>query len=70
MIFGDNMRRGYDEVEGSIGRSYDEIEGVTVSGNFTMMSEITAGKEVKKWIVGVSPMSSTWTLESPVMMIS
>ena len=25
------MRRGYDRVKGSIGRSYDEIEGVTVS---------------------------------------
>ena len=42
------MRRGYDGVEGSIGRSYDEIEGVTmtVSGNFNMLSEITTGKEV------------------------
>ena len=31
------MRRGYDRVEGSIGRSYDEIKGVTmsVSMNFT-----------------------------------
>ena len=47
---GDNMRRGYDGVEGSIGRSYDEIEGVTVtvSRNFNMLSEITTGKEVKK----------------------
>ena len=43
------MRRGYDGVEGSIGRSYYEIEGVTVtvSGNFNMLSEITTGKEVK-----------------------
>ena len=42
------MRRSYDGVEGSIGRSYDEIEGVimTVSGNFNMLSEITTGKEV------------------------
>ena len=31
------MRRGYDRVKGSVGRSYDEIEGVTVSasGNLT-----------------------------------
>ena len=30
------MRRGYDMVEGSIGRSYDEIKGVTMSvGIFT-----------------------------------
>ena len=43
------MRRGYDGVEGSIGRSYDEIEGVTmtVSGNYNMLSEITTGKGVK-----------------------
>ena len=46
------MRRGYDRVKGSIGRSYDEIEGVTVSvsKNFNMLSEITTGK-VKKLIV-------------------
>ena len=39
------MRRGYDRVEGSIGRSYNKIEGVTmsVSGNFHMLSEITTG---------------------------
>ena len=44
------MRRGYDRVEGSIGRSYDDIEGVTmsVSRNFNMLSEITTGKEIKK----------------------
>ena len=44
------MRRGYDRVEGSIGRSYDEIKGVTmsVSRNFKMLSEIAIGKEVKK----------------------
>ena len=44
------MRRGYDTVKGSIGRSYDEIEGVTmfVSRNFSVLSEITTGKEVKK----------------------
>ena len=47
------MRRGYDGVEGSIGRSYDEIEGVTmtVSGNFNMLSDITTDKEVQNWIV-------------------
>ena len=44
------MRRGYDRVEGSIGRSYDEIKGVTmsVSSNFHMLSEITLGKKVEK----------------------
>ena len=44
------MRRCYDRVEGSIGRSYDEIKGVTmsVSRNFHMLSEITTGKKVEK----------------------
>ena len=44
------MRRGYDGLKGSIGRSYDEIESVTVSvsRNFNILSEITSGKEVKK----------------------
>ena len=44
------MRRGYDGIEGGIGRSYDEIEGVTmtVSGNLNMLSEIKTGKEVTK----------------------
>ena len=44
------MRRGYDRVEGSIGRSYDEIKGVTMSlsRNFHMLSEITTGKKVEK----------------------
>ena len=44
------MRRVYDKVKGSSGRSYDDIEGVTVSvsRNFNMLSEITAGKKVKK----------------------
>ena len=34
------MRRGYDKVEGSIGRSYDEIKGVTmsVSRDFHMLN--------------------------------
>ena len=47
------MRRGYDRVDGSIGRSYDEIKGVTmsVSSNFHMLSEITTGKKIKNWIV-------------------
>ena len=42
------MRRGYDRVEGIIGRSYDEIKGVTmsVSRSFHMLSEITTGKKV------------------------
>ena len=47
------MRRGYDRVEGSIGRSYDEIKGVTmsVSRSFHMLREITTGKKVENWIV-------------------
>ena len=45
------MRRVYDRVEGSIGRSYDEIKGVTmsVSRNLHMLSEITTGKKVDKF---------------------
>ena len=44
------MRRGYDRVEGSIGRSYDEIKDVTmsVSRDFHMLGKITTGKKVKK----------------------
>ena len=44
------MRRGYDRVEGSIGRSYDEIKDVTmsVSRSFHMLNEITTGKKVAK----------------------
>ena len=47
------MRRGYDRVEGSIGRSYDEIKGVTMSANrnFHMLSEITTGKKIENLIV-------------------
>ena len=50
VILGDNMRRGYDRVKGSIGRSYDQIKGVTVSmsRNFHMLSKITIGKMVEK----------------------
>ena len=50
MIRGDNIRRGYDRVKGSVGKSYDKIEDetVSVSGNFNMLSEITTGKEVKR----------------------
>ena len=46
------MRRGYDRVEGSIGRSYDEIKGVTmsVSRDFHMLGKITTGKNVEKLI--------------------
>ena len=45
------MRRGYDRIEGSIGRNYDAIKGVTmyVSRNFHMLSEITTGKKVDKF---------------------
>ena len=44
------MRRGYDRVEGSIGRSYDEIKGVTmsVSRDFHILGKITTGKKVEK----------------------
>ena len=44
------MRRGYDRVEGNIGRSYDEIKGVTmsVSKDFHMLGRITTGKKVEK----------------------
>ena len=47
------MRRGYDRVEGSIGRSYDEIKGVTmsVSRDFHLLGKITTGKKVEKLIV-------------------
>ena len=43
------MRRGFDRVEGGIGRSYDEIKGVTmsVSTDFHMLGKITTGKKVK-----------------------
>ena len=44
------MRRGYDRVESSIGRSYDEIKGVTmlsVSRDF-ILGKITAGKKVEQ----------------------
>ena len=43
------MRRGYDRVEGSIGRNY-EIKGVTmsVSRDFHMLGKITTGKKVEK----------------------
>ena len=45
------MRRGYDRVEDSIGRSYDEIKDVamSVSRSFHMLSEITTGKKVEKF---------------------
>ena len=45
------MRRGYDRVEGSIGRSYDEIKGVimSVSGSFHILSDITTGKKHEKF---------------------
>ena len=56
------MRRGYDRVEGSIGRSYDEIKDVTmsVSRNFHMLSEITTGKKVEKLD---SSVVTRWTVE-------
>ena len=51
VIEGHNVRRGYDRVEGSIGRSYDEIKGGTmsVSRDFYMLGKITTGKKVKKF---------------------
>ena len=44
------MRRGYDRVEGSIGRSYDEMKGMimSVSRDFQMLGKIATGKKVKK----------------------
>ena len=44
------MRRGFDRVEGGIGRSYDEIKGMTmsVSRDFHMLGKITTGKKVEK----------------------
>ena len=44
------MRKCYDRVEGSIGRSYDEIKGVTMSvnRNLHMLSQIATGKKVEK----------------------
>ena len=44
------MTRGYDRVEGSIGRSNDEIKGVTMylSREFHMLGKITTGKKVEK----------------------
>ena len=40
------MRRGYDMVEGNIGRSYDEIKVVTIymSRDFHMLGKITTEK--------------------------
>ena len=37
-------------MKGCVGKSYDNIEGVAASvcGNFSMLSEITTGKEVNK----------------------
>ena len=50
VIRGNNVRRGYDRVDGNIGRSYNEIKSVTmsVSRNFHMLGEITTGKKVEK----------------------
>ena len=66
------MRRGYDRVEVSIGRSYNEIKDVTmsVSRDFTRWVRLQLARRSKNWIVRVSPRSSTWMLKSPVMMIS
>ena len=46
VIWRDNVRGGYDRVEGSIGRSYDKIKGVTMSmrRDFHMPGKITTGK--------------------------
>ena len=50
VIWRDNVRGGYDRVEGNIGRSYDEIKGVTMSmsRNFHMLGKITTGEKVEK----------------------
>ena len=42
----DNVRRGYDRVEDSIGRSYDEIKGVTMSvSSYESCVKLLEGKE-------------------------
>ena len=66
------MRRGYDRVKGSIGRSYDEIKSMTmsVSKNFHMLSEITTSKMIEKLDCLSIARSSAWKLKSPVMMNS
>ena len=47
------MRRGYDRVEGSIGRSYDEIKIVTMSmsRDFHLLVRLKLAKRSKNWIV-------------------
>ena len=66
------MRRGYERVGGSIGRSYDEIKGVTmsVSRNFHMLSEITTGKKVENLDCLSIAEVVNMDVESPVMMNS
>ena len=46
------MRRDYDRIECSIGRSYDEIKGVTmsVSRDFHILGKITTDQKVECWI--------------------
>ena len=48
---GENVRRGYDRVEGSIGRSNDEIEGVTMSlsRDIHKLGKITTGNKVEQF---------------------
>ena len=45
------MRRGYDRVEGSIGRSNDEIKVMTMSlsRDCHMLGKITTGRKVEKF---------------------
>ena len=47
----DNVRGGYDMVDGSIVKSYDEIKGVimSMSRDFYMLGKITTGKKVEKF---------------------
>ena len=47
------MRRGYDRVEGSIGKSYDEIKDMTMSVgmDFHMLDKITTAKKVENGVV-------------------
>ena len=66
------MRRDYDRVEGSIGRSYDEIKGVTmsVSRDFHMLGKITTDKKFKKFDCLSIAEVVDMMLKSPVMMNS
>ena len=66
------MRRCYDRVEGSIGRSYADIKGVTmsVSRNFHILNELTTVKKVEQFDCLSIAEVVNMVLKSPVMMNS